>query len=84
MYHTCSKNKGTDQLRGYHEADLRLLFSHMQIVGFPMGWLKSEKNMSLCGSFLKSFTLELRLEKRVFRFLTRSDRSLPVQKRLKA
>ena len=29
MYCPCSKNKGTDQLRGYSEADLRL-FLHMQ------------------------------------------------------
>ena len=32
----CSENKGADQLRSYCEADLRLLFSPMQIVGFPM------------------------------------------------
>ena len=30
------KINGTDQLRSYHEADLLSLFSHMQIVGFPM------------------------------------------------
>ena len=35
MYYQCSENKGTDQLRGYCEADLRL-FSHMRIVGFLM------------------------------------------------
>ena len=26
MYYPCSENKGADQLRGYHEADLRLCF----------------------------------------------------------
>ena len=26
MYYRCSENKGADQLRGYHEADLRLCF----------------------------------------------------------
>ena len=36
---TCSENKGADQLRGYREADLRLLFSHMQKAGFLMKWL---------------------------------------------
>ena len=35
-YYPRSENKGADQLRGYREADLRLLFSPMQIVGFPM------------------------------------------------
>ena len=40
MYYPSSENKGADQLRGYREADLRLLFSPMQIVGFPMRQLK--------------------------------------------
>ena len=40
LYYPCSENKGADQLRSYCEADLRLLFSPMQIVGFPMWWLK--------------------------------------------
>ena len=26
FYYLCSENKGADQLRGYHEADLRLCF----------------------------------------------------------
>ena len=26
LYHLCSENKGADQFRGYHEADLRLCF----------------------------------------------------------
>ena len=26
LYYLCSENKGTDQLRGYREADLRLCF----------------------------------------------------------
>ena len=28
MYYPCSENKGADQLRGYHEADLRLCFAY--------------------------------------------------------
>ena len=36
MHYPCSENKGADQLRGYREADLRLCFSPMKIVGFPM------------------------------------------------
>ena len=36
LFYPCSENKGADQLRGYREADLRLCFSHMQIVGFPV------------------------------------------------
>ena len=36
LYYPCSENNGADQLRNYCEADLRLCFSHMQIVGFPM------------------------------------------------
>ena len=39
MYYPCSENKGADQLQGNSEADLRLCFSHMQIVGFLMRWL---------------------------------------------
>ena len=39
LYYPSSENKGADQLRGnreadYREADLRLCFSPMQIVGF--------------------------------------------------
>ena len=34
LYYLCSENKGADQLRGYREADLRLLFSHMEKAGF--------------------------------------------------
>ena len=40
MYYPCSENKDADQLRGYREADLRLLFSPMQIVGFLTHRLK--------------------------------------------
>ena len=39
LYYPSSENKGADQLRGYREADLRLCFRHLQIVGFPMWWL---------------------------------------------
>ena len=37
-YYLCSENKGADQLRGYHKADLRLSV-HMQNVGFLLTWL---------------------------------------------
>ena len=36
LYLPCSENKGADQLRGYREADLRLCFRIMQIVGILM------------------------------------------------
>ena len=35
LYYPSSENKGADQLRGTAS-----LFSHMQIVGFPMGRLR--------------------------------------------
>ena len=28
LYYPCSENKGTDQLRGYRKADLRLFFAY--------------------------------------------------------
>ena len=40
LYYPSSENKGADQLRSYCEADLRLCFRIMQIVGFPMWWLR--------------------------------------------
>ena len=33
---SCSEKKDPDQIHSYLEADLRLLFSHMQIFGFPI------------------------------------------------
>ena len=36
LYYPSSENKGADQLRSYREADLRLCFLPMQVVGFPM------------------------------------------------
>ena len=30
LYYLCRENKGSDQLHGYHAADLRLGFSHIQ------------------------------------------------------
>ena len=39
-HYLCSENKGADQLRGYHAADLRLCLSHMQKAGFLMTQLK--------------------------------------------
>ena len=40
LYYLCSENKSADQLRGYHEADLRLCF---RICKKPV--------FSRCGSF---------------------------------
>ena len=31
LYYQCSENKGADQLRGYREADLRLVFAYTKI-----------------------------------------------------
>ena len=36
LYYLSSKNKGTDQLLSYQDADLCLCFSHMQKAGFLM------------------------------------------------
>ena len=35
LYYLCSENKGADQLRGYHEADLRLCFRKCRLLVFP-------------------------------------------------
>ena len=37
LYYPCSENKGTDQLRGYREADLRLCFCLCRLLVFPCG-----------------------------------------------
>ena len=42
LFYPRSENKGADQLRSYHEADLRL-FWHMQNVGFLITRLKCIK-----------------------------------------
>ena len=34
LYFLCSENKGADQLRGYHEADLRLCFRICKMLVF--------------------------------------------------
>ena len=34
MYYPCSENKDADQLRGYHEADLRLCFRPCKLLVF--------------------------------------------------
>ena len=34
LYYLCSENKGTDQLRGYREADLRLCFRICNMLDF--------------------------------------------------
>ena len=38
LHYLHSENKGADQLRNYHAADLSLLFSHKQKAGFLMTW----------------------------------------------
>ena len=59
MYYLCSENKGADLLRGYREAVLRLLFSHMQKAGFLTTRLiyeakkKSLINLRLCFSHIQ-------------------------------
>ena len=37
LYYPCSENKGTDQLRSYCEADLRLCFRLCRLLVFPCG-----------------------------------------------
>ena len=37
LYYPCSENKGTDQLRSYCEADLRLCFHLCRLLVFPCG-----------------------------------------------
>ena len=37
LYYPSSENKGTDQLRGYREADLRLCFRLCRLLVFPCG-----------------------------------------------
>ena len=39
LYYPCSENKGTDQLRSFCEADLRLCFLPKHFVDFLMQWL---------------------------------------------
>ena len=43
LYYPCSENKGTDQLRSYCEADLRLCFFAFPNVGFLM--MPQQKHM---------------------------------------
>ena len=55
LYYPCSESKGTEQLLGYceadlREADLRLLFSHMQRAGFLMTWLILSSGLYVVGS----------------------------------
>ena len=39
-FYLCSKNKGADQLQGYHTADQCIYFRIKQKAGFLMTWLK--------------------------------------------
>ena len=40
LYYLCSKSIGTDQLCGYHEADMRLCFCIYAKTDFLITWLK--------------------------------------------
>ena len=46
LYYPSSENKGADQLRRLPRSGSASLFSHMQIVGFLMRWLKFKCNYS--------------------------------------
>ena len=52
LYYPSSENKCADQLRGYREADLRLCFRPMQIVGFLMRRLKYNGNVNFRSIFI--------------------------------
>ena len=56
MHYPCCENKSADQLRGYSAS----LFSHMQIVGFPMGRLKCLTYLVLYTSLQDCFDLLLK------------------------
>ena len=47
LYNPSSENKGADQLRGYHEADLRLCFCICRLLVFWFGIYKCEKGYRL-------------------------------------
>ena len=53
MYYPSSENKGADQLRGYHEADLRLCFRICKHLVF-----------SSCGSFDDDYKIILLIASR--------------------
>ena len=57
MYYPSSENKGTDQLRGYREADLRLYFRLCRLLVFPWGG----SNMHTCFVLSLEVTCELRV-----------------------
>ena len=65
MYYPSSENKGADQLRGYHEADLRLCFRICRLLVFLCGgsfiWKMLTCNRCLiytnCKSFISIFHL---------------------------
>ena len=52
MYYLCSESKGADQFCSYCEADLRLCYSPMQIVGFPMGEILYQLCSTITGPLL--------------------------------
>ena len=51
MYYPCSENKGTDQLRSYCEADLRLCFRICRLLVF-----------SRCGLFMPTADLTSKID----------------------
>ena len=45
LFYPSSENKGTDQLRGYREADLRLCFRLCKLLVFSWGGSYDNKNL---------------------------------------
>ena len=48
LYYPSSENKGTDQLRGYREADLRLCFRQGRLLVFPCGGSIIKNKFGIC------------------------------------
>ena len=52
LYYLCSENKGADQLRGHHEADLRLCFCICKMLVFSRCGSSSFNKKNIKKSFL--------------------------------
>ena len=61
LYYPSSENKGADQLRGYHEADLRHCFRILQNVGFLMTRLKYHQIHTLLAHLSRGLICELKV-----------------------
>ena len=57
LYHPSSENKGTDQLRSYCEADLRLCFRLGRLLVFPCGGSNVMAFVNVLWFFTIVFTL---------------------------